>query len=69
MIMENMKATIFLRYRLHCREVHNKDCWECKTGNVLTRSVISADQAIRLHKEKLFDLGIVAGDVIYKGSE
>lgn len=63
------KATIFLRYRLHCREVHNKDCWECKTGNVLTRSVISADQAIRLHKEKLLDLGITAGDVVYKGSE
>lgn len=64
-----MKATIFLRYRLHCREVHYKPVWEAKTGNILTRSTISANQAIRLHKEKLFDLGITAGDVVYKGSE
>lgn len=64
-----MKAIVFVRYLESCRETHYAPCWEAKTGNVLTRSVISADQAIRLHKEKLLNLGIVAGDVVYKGSE
>lgn len=64
-----MKTIVFVRYLESCRETHYAPCWEAKTGNVLTRSVISADQAIRLHKEKLLDLGIVAGNVVYKGSE
>jgi hypothetical protein len=61
--------TVFVRYNTGCREFHYKAVWECKTGNVLTRSTISADEAIRLHEKKLNRLGITIGQVIKKRLE
>ena len=62
-----MKAMVFVRYFESCRETHYAACWEAKTGNVLTRSTISTEEAIRLHEKKLNRLGITIGQVIEKG--
>lgn len=62
-----MKIIVFVRYLESCRETHYAPCWECKTGNVLTRSTISAEEAVRLHEKKLNRLGITIGQVVEKG--
>ena len=62
-----MKAMVFVRYFKSCRETHYAACWEAKTGNVLTRSTISTEEAIRLHEKKLNKLGIIIGQIIEKG--
>lgn len=59
--------TAFIRYNPGCREFHYHAVWEAKTGNVLTRSTISAEEAERLHKKKLNRLGITIRQVIKKG--
>lgn len=61
-----MKAMVFVRYLEKCREAHYQAVWEAKTGNVLTRSTISAEEAVRLHEKKLNRLGITIGQVIKK---
>lgn len=60
-----MKAIVFVRYLESCRETHYAPCWEAKTGNILTRSTISAEQAVRLHENKLEALGITVWKVVY----
>ena len=59
--------TVFVRYNPGCREAHYQAVWEAKTGNVLTRSTISAEEAERLHEKKLNRLGITIERVIEKG--
>ena len=61
-----MKAMVFVRYLESCRETHYAPCWECKTGNVLTRSVISVDKALQLHGEKLARMGKQIREIIYR---
>lgn len=61
-----MKAMVFVRYLESCRETHYAPCWECKTGNVLTRSVISAEQAIKRHTNKLTGMGMSVREIIYR---
>lgn len=62
-----MKAMVFVRYLESCRETHYAACWEAKTGNVLTRSTISAEEAVRLHEKKLNRLGITIGQIVKRG--
>ena len=59
--------TVFIRYNPGCREAHYQAVWEAKTGNILTRSTVSMQEAIRLHEKKLNRLGITIGQVIEKG--
>ena len=59
--------TVFIRYNPRCREAHYQAAWEAKTGNVLTHSTTSAEEAVRLHEKKLNRLGITIGRVIEKG--
>lgn len=62
-----MKTIVFVRHLEKCREAHYQPVWEAKTGNVLTRSTISAKEAVRLHEKKLNRLGITIGQIIKKG--
>lgn len=57
---------VFVRLVPSCRESHYNAAWEAKTGNVLTRSTISAQEAIRLHEKKLERLGMTVGQIILK---
>lgn len=59
--------TVFVRYNPGCREAHYQAVWEAKTGNVLTRSTISAEEAVRLHEKKLNKLGLAIGQVKLMG--
>ena len=61
-----MKAIVFVRYLESCRETHYAPCWVCKTGNVLTRSVISVEQAIKRHTNKLTGMGMSVREIIYR---
>lgn len=61
-----MKAMVFVRYLESCRETHYAPCWECKTGNVLTRSIISVEQAIKRHTNKLTGMGMSVREIIYR---
>lgn len=58
---------VFVRFVPSCRESHYNAAWEAKTGNVLTRSTVSAQEAVRLHEKKLSKLGMTIGQVIEKG--
>lgn len=58
---------VFVRHLEMCREAHYQAVWECKTGNILTRSTVSMQEAVRLHEKKLNKLGITIGQVIEKG--
>lgn len=49
--------TAFIRYLTSCRESHYANVWEAKSGNILTRSKVSEEQAIRLHIKKLQNMG------------
>ena len=59
--------TVFIRYNPRCREAHYHAVWECKTGKVLTRSTISAEEAVRLHEKKLNRLGITIRQIVKRG--
>lgn len=61
------RMIVFVRHLEKCREFHYKTVWECKTGNILTRSSISAEEAIRLHEKKLNKLGLAMGQVKLMG--
>lgn len=61
-----MKTIVFVRYLEKCRETHYAPCWEAKSGNVLTRSIISADKALQLHSEKLARMGKQIREIIYR---
>ena len=43
---------IFVSYK-PCRERNYKAAWVAKTGNIITTSTVSKEQAIAKHKKKL----------------
>lgn len=43
---------IFVSYK-PCRERNYKAAWVAKTGNIITTSTVSKEQAIEKHKKKL----------------
>lgn len=43
---------IFVSYK-PCRERNYKAAWVAKTGNIITTSTVSREQAITKHKKKL----------------
>ena len=47
---------IFITYR-PCRERNYQTTWVAKTGNIITTSAISKEQAVERHKRKLEKLG------------
>lgn len=47
---------IFITYR-PCRERNYHIVWIAKTGNIITTSAISKEQAVERHKRKLERLG------------
>lgn len=57
---------VFVRHLDRCREAHYKPVWECKSGNIVTRSVISPDKALQLHGEKLARMGKQIREIIYR---
>lgn len=58
--------TVFMRHLDSCRESHYKPTWEAKSGNIVTRSVISPEQAIRLHGKKLEKIGRQIKQIVWR---
>lgn len=57
-------TNIFIKKNQRCRVSgwQGAAVWEARTGNVITRSSISKERAIELHKRKLAQMGIRAGN-------
>ena len=49
---EKLMIKIFVSYK-PCRERNYKAAWVAKTGNIITTSTVSKEQAIAKHKKKL----------------
>lgn len=49
---EELMTKIFVSYK-PCRERNYKAAWVAKTGNIITTSTVSKEQAIEKHKKKL----------------
>ena len=49
---EKLMTKIFVSYK-PCRERNYKVAWVAKTGNIITTSTVSKEQAIAKHKKKL----------------
>ena len=48
---------IFVRHLDKCQSRRNKPAWECKSlGNLTTTSIVSVDECLRRHKEKLYKI-------------
>lgn len=61
-----MKTIVFVRYLEKCREAHYQPVWEAKSGNIVTRSVVSPDRALELHNAKLQRIGKQIREIVFK---
>lgn len=57
---------VFVRHLEKCREAHYQPVWEAKSGNIVTRSVVSPDRALELHNAKLQRIGKQIREIVFK---
>ena len=60
------RMMVFVRHLESCRETHYAPCWEAKSGNIVTRSVVSVDRALELHNAKLQRIGKQIREIVFR---